>query len=112
MLKTKRIKEDLLILVDRSKEIKAILPSLTQEQVEYLIAQADKLRDKTMIALLSDSGMRLKEIGNIEVSDIDWESMTITIWGKGSKQRRAPFTARSRDLLVQYLNEGGSDNNG
>jgi integrase len=68
-------------LVDSLKETKAILPSLTQEQVEYLIAQADNIRDKTIIALLSDSGVRVKEVGNIKVSDIDWESMTTTIQG-------------------------------
>jgi len=66
-------------LVDSPKEIKAILPSLTQEQVEYLIAQADNIRDKTFIALLNDSSVRVKEVGNIQVSDIDWESMTTTI---------------------------------
>ena len=66
-------------MVDSLKETKAILPSLTQEQVEYLIAQADNIRDKTIIALLSDSGVRVKEVGNIKVSDIDWESMTTTI---------------------------------
>ena len=112
LFKTRRIKEDPLILIDSPKETKAILPSLTREQMEYLIAQADNLRDKTIIALLGDSGMRLKEIGNIKVSDIDWESMTITIWGKGSKQRRAPFAAKSGDLLMQYLGDGGSNNNG
>jgi integrase len=68
-------------LVDSLKETKAILPSLTQEQVEYLIAQADNIRDKTIIALLSDSGVRVKEVGNIKVSDIDWESRTTTIQG-------------------------------
>ena len=68
-------------MVDSLKETKAILPSLTQEQVEYLIAQADNIRDKTIIALLSDSGVRVKEVGNIKVSDIDWESRTTTIQG-------------------------------
>ena len=71
--------------------------------MEYLVAQADNLRDKTIIAVLSDSGMRLKEIGNMKVSDIDWESMTIAIWGEGSKQRRAPFTAKSGDLLMHFV---------
>lgn len=47
--------------------------------MEYLIAQADNLRDKTIIASLSDSGMRLKEIGNIKASDIDWESLDMVL---------------------------------
>ena len=39
----------------------------------------------------------------MKVSDIDWESMTIAIWGEGSKQRRAPFTAKSGDLLMHFV---------
>jgi len=35
---------------------KVILPSLTGEQVQYLIIQADNIRDKSIISLLADSG--------------------------------------------------------
>ena len=43
--------------------------------------------------------MRLNELANIKTNDIDWENYTTTIWGKGNKQRKAPFTERSARLV-------------
>lgn len=82
---------------------KIILPSLTQEQVEYLIKKAYIARDKCIISLFADSGMRLTELINTQESHIDWETRTIIIWGKGGKQRKAPFTKRTTDVLLEYL---------
>ena len=56
------------------------------------------MRDKAIISLFADSGMRLSELAQIKAGDIDWEDYTITIWGKGNKQRRAPFIERSARL--------------
>ena len=81
------------------------------EQVNYLIEAVDNLRDKTIISLFVDSGIRLNELATIKSTDIDWESYTITIWGKGSKQRKAPFTERSAGLLRQLISENGTGNN-
>ena len=79
--------------------IKVILPSLTSEQVDYLIASAENVRDKAIISLFADSGIRLNELLNIREGDIDLESMTVTVWVKGSKQRKAPFTKRTVELI-------------
>jgi site-specific recombinase XerD len=82
---------------------KVILPSLTPEQVDYLIASADNLRDKAIISMFADSGIRLNELLNIKKDDIDLQNMTVTVWGKGGKQRKAPFTKRTAELLKQVL---------
>ncbi len=86
---------------------KVILPSLTHEQVAYLITQADTVRDKAIISLFADSGIRLNELLGIKEQHIDWETQTIIIWGKGGKQRKAPFTKRTADLLYEYLKVKG-----
>lgn len=96
-----------MLLVESPKVEKKILPSLTDEQVTNLISFADNLRDKTIICLLADSGIRLNELVNIQVKDIDWDNQTITIWGKGSKQRKAPFTNKTGRLLHQLLSNSG-----
>ena len=57
--------------MDAPKPSKQILPSLTTKQVEYLIEQAHNLKDRTIISLLADSGMRLSEFARIEASEID-----------------------------------------
>ena len=55
--------------------------------------------------------MRLSELANIEASDIDWDDYTVTIWGKGSKQRKAPFTKGTSHLLKQVISKNGKDSN-
>jgi site-specific recombinase XerD len=89
--------------VDPPKMTKVILPSLTSGQVDYLIASADNVRDKAIISMFADSGIRLNELLHIRKGDIDLEIMTVTVWGKGGKQRKAPFTKRTAELLRQVL---------
>ena len=43
------------------------------------------------------------ELLNIKEDDIDLESMPVTVWGKGGKQRKAPFTKRTTEMLSQLL---------
>jgi len=97
------IQENPITKVDPPKIKKTILPSLTHEQVEYLIQCAETVRDKCIISLFADSGVRLGELLSIKESHIDWETQTVIIWGKGSKQRKAPFTRRTAELLYEYL---------
>jgi integrase len=111
MVKEDYFKDNPIHKIDIPKVSKRILPSLTIEQVNLLIEQADCLRDKSIISLFADSGMRLNELTNIKTSDIDWEEQTITIWGKGSKQRKAPFTEKTAILLKELISQNGTDGN-
>jgi integrase len=97
-----------ILIVEPPKVEKKILPSPTTEQVDTLINAADNPRDKCIISLFADSGMRLNELANIKPQDIDWESYTVTVWGKGNKQRKAPFTERTAKLLRQLISQNGT----
>lgn len=44
-------------------------------------------------------------------SDIDWDRFTVTIWGKGNKQRRASFTDRTASLLKTVIANNGTGTN-
>jgi site-specific recombinase XerD len=92
-----------ILLVQPPKVEKRILPSVTDQQVEQLIGAADNVRDRCMVSLLADSGIRLSELCGVTRDDISWDSRTVTIIGKGNKQRRAPFTERTDALLRAYL---------
>ena len=105
------LKDNPIERVDAPKPSKEILPSLTMQQVEYLINLADNLRDKTIISLLADSGMRLNKLAHIRCTDIDWGNYTITVRGKGNKQRKAPFTERTANLLRQWLPNNSTGSN-
>jgi len=100
-----------MLLVDAPRVEKRLMPSVTEQQVTDLINSANTLRDKCVISLLADSGMRLTELANIKVTDIDWETCTIKIWGKGNKQRKAPFTEGTAILLKTLIAENGTSAN-
>jgi len=89
--------------VDPPKPKKMVLPSLTNEQVDYLIDCVDNPRDKAIISLFADSGMRVSELASVRAQDINWDDNTVLIWGKGGKQRRAPFTKRTAELLAEHM---------
>jgi hypothetical protein len=55
-----------MLLFDAPKVEKRILPSLSPEQVDYLIEQAECLRNLTIISLFTDSSFRLTEPADIK----------------------------------------------
>ena len=97
--------------VDPPKIQKRILPSLSQTEVAKLIDEASCITHKAIISLLADSGVRLSEVTGVKASDIDWTTSTITIWGKGNKQRKAPFSESTGVLLREIINQDGTGPN-
>jgi len=100
-----RGKENPIVWVDAPKVPKLILPSLSKEQTELLITRARELRDKAIIALFVESGLRLSELSKIRQRDIDWQTRTIRVIGKGNKEGYAPFGTLSEQYLKAWLQE-------
>ena len=102
-------------LLDRSpmtslrapKVPKPIRPSLSQDSLIKLLNNCLNLRDKLIVSLLADTGLRLSELANIEQADIDQESKIISVWGKGSRQRLVAYGQVSGLILQKYLLEAG-----
>jgi site-specific recombinase XerD len=94
-----------MLLVESPKVERKILPSLTPEQLAYLIDQAECIRDKAIISLFADSGLRLSELANIEQANIDWQHRLIKVVCKGNKEGLAPFGQRTDKLLQEWLSE-------
>ncbi len=91
--------------VDAPKRPTIILPSLSKEEVELLIQEANTLRDKAIIALFTESGLRLAELTRVKKRDIEWKNRTIRTIGKGNKEAYAPFGTLSEQYLKEWLNE-------
>ncbi|MFC2017874.1 tyrosine-type recombinase/integrase [Chloroflexota bacterium] len=82
------------------------------ENVKVLFAHLDSnyspeqaLRNKAIIAVFVESGLRLFELSSIKTEDIDWTERTIKIWGKGRKEGKAPFGQISETLLKGWLSQ-------
>jgi site-specific recombinase XerD len=84
---------------------KLILPTLKLEEIRHLINTAKSLREKAVISLLTESGMRISELVKIQLKDINWNDHTIRVIGKGRKERDVPFTQISEKYLKEWLLE-------
>jgi len=90
---------------------KPILPSLTQEQVLQLIEVSPTVRDRAIIALFTESGLRLSELVSIKPESIDWQNHTIRIIGKGRKEGYAPFGKLSEQYMKEWLSQHSPNGN-
>ena len=67
---------------------------------------AVRLRDDAVLELLYGSGLRVSELCGLAPADIDRASRTVTVWGKGGKQRRVPMSEPAADAVGGWLARG------
>lgn len=60
-------------------------------------------RDTAILRLLLDSGLRRAELADIKLSDLDLDSQTILVLGKGSRPRQVPHGRKTVQVLDRYL---------
>lgn len=61
-------------------------------------------RNKTILMLMLDCGLRLGEVVNLKIHDVDFNNRYLVINGKGSKQRVVSFGSSSLNQIKCYLN--------
>jgi site-specific recombinase XerD len=104
-----RPEDNPILMVESPKVKNKILPSLTTQQLDYIIEQARCVRDKSIISLFADSGLRLSELADINPNNIDWERKLIQVTCKGNKEGLAPFGEKTEALLKGWLSEYNAD---
>jgi len=67
------------------------------------------LRDRAIVELLYGSGLRVAELCGLNRSDLLGQAGTITVWGKGSKQRRVPISDPGATALAEWLRSGRAE---
>jgi integrase/recombinase XerD len=92
-----------------SPKVKKQAPkTLSRVEIEKLLtavgqgSSAKDLRDRALLELLCTTGMRVTEIVNLGLEDLDWEHSAVICRGKGERQRRIPIGAASEAINV-YL---------
>lgn len=60
-------------------------------------------RNKAMLELMYSSGLRVSELINLNVNDIDLMNSTVRIFGKGSKERIVPLNNYASEALKNYI---------
>ena len=84
------------------------VPILTPEQLKTLLRTVGgrgfpEIRDRALIMLWLDSGVRLSEAVNRTLDDVDLELQVLHVMGKGSRGRAVPFGAKTAQALDRYL---------
>jgi integrase/recombinase XerC len=82
-----------------------LYPKQVKEILEILIGETPflKIRNKLIIFLILDSGLRVSELCNLKLKDIDLTERTLYVIGKGNKERAAFFTNLTKRILEDYL---------
>ena len=83
---------------------------ITDEDIERLRDGCDCLRDVAMIDLLYSTGIRVGELVRLNRADINFSERECVVFGKGDKERRVYFDAKSKIHLINYLKSRIDDN--
>lgn len=79
--------------------------TLSEECVEKLRDSCLQIRDLAMIDLLYSTGIRVGELVNLNINDINFEERECIVYGKGNKQRKVYFDAKTKVHLKRYLEQ-------
>ena len=92
------------------KQEKYLPSSMSEDEVDKLLNSPDsnikiEKRDKAMIEMLYATGMRISELVNLKITDVDMQRCVVKVLGKGSKERLIPFGEEAYEALNNYLSD-------
>lgn len=103
----KYTKTNPLTLISNPKQAKNLPKVLSEEEVFTLLdintVTDFDFRNKAMLELMYSSGLRVSELINLNVNDIDFKNCLVRIFGKGSKERIIPLNDYATEALKIYI---------
>lgn len=104
----KKITTDPTLQIQKPKIPKSLPKSLSEDEVENLLEAPDLnidigIRDKAMIELLYACGLRVSELVNIQLTELNLDDGVIRVTGKGDKTRLVPMGEDAMDYIQKYL---------
>ncbi|MGB5565403.1 MAG: site-specific tyrosine recombinase [Acidimicrobiia bacterium] len=100
--------DDPTILIDVPRRSRTLPKALSVERVIQLIEAPDRstplgVRDVAILEFLYATGARVTETATVGLTDLDLDSATVIVTGKGSKQRLVPLGSHARAAIREYL---------
>lgn len=84
--------------------------TISDEGIEKLRDYCRERRDLAIIDLLYSTGIRVGELVNLNIDDVDLEGRECVVYGKGGKERRVYFDAKAKVHLKEYIENRCDDN--
>lgn len=108
LLREGKIASDPVALIESPKTGRGLPKALTEAQVEALLRAPDTgtvlgLRDRAMLELMYATGLRVSELVNLELSNINLNQGVVRVIGKGRKERLVPIGDEAHECLKGYL---------
>ena len=96
--------------IDMVRQEKYLPVSMSEKEVELLLKSPSLdsfigRRDRAMIEMLYATGMRISELINLKITDVDCNRLVAKVMGKGSKERLIPYGEIAADHLNMYLQD-------
>lgn len=107
-LREGRIQGDPSALIESPKLGRGLPKALSEEQVENLLHAPDTdkplgLRDRTMLELMYATGLRVSELVELEMGNLNLNQGVLRVTGKGGKERLVPLGEVAADWLQRYM---------
>lgn len=108
LVQEKILRNDPTRLIDLPKSGLKLPHVLSREEIELLLKAPDirkpiGLRDAAMLELLYAAGLRVSELINLKLQDINLEAGFVRVFGKGSRERVVPIGSHAREKVSTYL---------
>jgi len=110
LVRENKIKDNITSVIESPKLWKKLPSALDLSEVEKLlkapnIREPMGVRDKAMLELMYATGMRVSELINLKMDDLNMGVGFIKCLGKGQKERVVPFGSKAKEWLVRYLDK-------
>ncbi len=92
-------------LIEQPKLPKRLPKIMSLEEITSILNSDLNKEEAVIVELLYDCGLRVSELVNLKINDIDLKSKYIKCYGKGSKERIVPFGQKALNAINKYLKE-------
>ncbi|MEG0385658.1 MAG: tyrosine-type recombinase/integrase [Solibacillus sp.] len=103
LVKEEELLKNPCLKIKRPKLPKKVREGLTIIELEKVHAVCENARQRALIEIFYSTGCRLDELRKLDIDDIDWQSSSVIVFGKGSKERRVYLSEKAKYYLEKYL---------
>lgn len=101
----REIKANPALAINSPKLPKRLPKVITFEEIKKLLNNRLTVKEKAVFELLYATGLRVSELVNLEIKNVDFKNNLIKTTGKGSKERFVPVGKKAKAALNEYLKQ-------
>lgn len=98
-----KVRTNPLARIPKPREPRRRPKGLDEDEVIALFFGAADLRERTLLVLMLQQGLRCAEAAALQVGDLDFRDSIMRVVGKGDKERHIPITDETKRILRRYL---------